>query len=282
MMHAGYYDDSDDFYTRTEQTTVYCCGYSFPWENEKSETTRADGKQDYQMLYVKNGALYCKKDKNKMYCRIESGNIYIYYPNEPQYYYYLKSEQAEIYWIHFNPEKGQLLLEEYGFLDKDTYYVGNDKKYEEILECIIGELQGKKAGFERICDSYFRVLLGYLMRGNRQEEIDDKMINNRIKQAVQRIEHHYMEEFFIKEEAQALGFSLSQFDRLFKQMTGKSPVLYIMELRVNRAKKLLGDGSYSVAQISNAVGYKDPYYFSRVFKKVTGISPAEYRKMIKK
>ena len=67
--------------------------------------------------------------------------------------------------------------------------------------------------------------------------------------------------------------------RLFKQATGLTPIDYLMELRLNYAKKLLRENDklhYTIAEISTASGFDDPNYFSRIFKKKTGKNPSEY------
>ena len=59
---------------------------------------------------------------------------------------------------------------------------------------------------------------------------------------------------------------------------GKPPRKYLTSIRVKKARELLESTDYGVGEIGNIVGYDNPLYFSRIFKKQTGISPAEYRK----
>jgi AraC family transcriptional regulator, arabinose operon regulatory protein len=71
--------------------------------------------------------------------------------------------------------------------------------------------------------------------------------------------------------------SKSHFLRLFKEQTGYSPVDYFIHLKVQHACTLLSVTNQTVREISLAVGYDDPYYFSRIFKKIVGVSPSKYR-----
>ena len=64
--------------------------------------------------------------------------------------------------------------------------------------------------------------------------------------------------------------------RLFQQETGRTPVEFLTELRVAEAKRLLKVGGFAVKQVAERVGIPDPYYFSRVFQKVTGRRPSAY------
>ena len=74
--------------------------------------------------------------------------------------------------------------------------------------------------------------------------------------------------------------STSWFIRNFKQYTGSSPMQYILSIRIYNAEVLLKNEQYNITEISNIVGYDNPLYFSRIFKKVKGLSPSEYRKNI--
>jgi transcriptional regulator GlxA family with amidase domain len=68
--------------------------------------------------------------------------------------------------------------------------------------------------------------------------------------------------------------------RLFRETTGRTPLYYLSELRVAEAKRLLKDSGLGVKQVAERVGIPDPYYFSRVFKKVTGWRPSAYLRNI--
>lgn len=70
--------------------------------------------------------------------------------------------------------------------------------------------------------------------------------------------------------------------RIFKQKTGCTPNVYLNRLRIEKAKELLdGTGEYNVKQTAAACGFNDQYYFSRMFKKQTGISPARWKRQSK-
>jgi AraC family transcriptional regulator of arabinose operon len=77
--------------------------------------------------------------------------------------------------------------------------------------------------------------------------------------------------------ARGVGFSVSQFSDLFKRHYGTSPMAYFSELRMQRARELLSFTKLSVKEIAAELGFDDPLYFSRAFKKVSGMSPSDYR-----
>lgn len=74
------------------------------------------------------------------------------------------------------------------------------------------------------------------------------------------------------------NLSPSYFSRLFREQTGFAPMEYFINLRVQHAAMLLDFTDMTVKEIGYEVGYDDPYYFSRVFKRVLGVSPSHYRK----
>lgn len=82
----------------------------------------------------------------------------------------------------------------------------------------------------------------------------------------------------IRQVARAVGTSVSHLHRLFKEALGTSPLRYAREHLIAQAKDALGSTSLSCQEIARRLGYDDPLYFSAVFKRITGISPREYRK----
>lgn len=90
---------------------------------------------------------------------------------------------------------------------------------------------------------------------------------------------HAAEKISLQAIAEEFGFNYTYLSYLFKKTLGKSPSEYLTQCRIDQAKRLLTQSEeHSIKEISNAVGYDDPYYFSRIFKATTGLSPSEYRK----
>lgn len=120
-----------------------------------------------------------------------------------------------------------------------------------------------------------------------QKEIEQLPENMRIKAGTRMIrafiEDHYREDISLQDVAGAMNYSDAYFCKLFKQCFDKSFIVYLSEFRVEKAKKMLEDIVISVRDISAEVGYRDSNYFAKVFKRVTGVTPSEYRlKMQKK
>ena len=92
------------------------------------------------------------------------------------------------------------------------------------------------------------------------------------------IEEHYDEDFNVADLKKFASYDEQYFSRLFKDATGYTPKEYITRRRIGKAQCLLIYTSLSLTEISSRVGYDDPNYFGKMFKKIIGMSPLFYRK----
>ena len=90
-------------------------------------------------------------------------------------------------------------------------------------------------------------------------------------------EHFESNDVSLNTVAAQVGVSSSYFSSIFKQETGQSFVEYLTKLRIDKACELLRCTTLRTAEIGERVGYNDPHYFSATFKKVTGVSPKDYK-----
>jgi YesN/AraC family two-component response regulator len=107
--------------------------------------------------------------------------------------------------------------------------------------------------------------------------VDDNRMSKPVELAIRFIETNYDKEISFSEIAKLVHLNSVYFSQLFKRETGHNFTQYLIQHRIEAAKELLHDGNNRISEISFKVGYDDPNYFSRIFKKVTGLSPYEYR-----
>lgn len=90
------------------------------------------------------------------------------------------------------------------------------------------------------------------------------------------INEHAYSPITIEQVANNVGFSVSHLRNLFKKTYGMPPIKYLNSVRIQHAKELLSSDFFTLEEISSACGFSNVYYFSRVFKEYTGISPGQY------
>lgn len=97
---------------------------------------------------------------------------------------------------------------------------------------------------------------------------------------MQYLHSNFQKKITLEDIGKLTFFSPNYCENIFKRETGRSVIDYLLEIRITQAKRMLAQGTYSLVNISEAVGFDDYNYFSRVFKKRTGYTPNEYRKLI--
>ncbi|MDO7487539.1 response regulator [Peribacillus frigoritolerans] len=107
--------------------------------------------------------------------------------------------------------------------------------------------------------------------------LDDLDVARRIEDIVSYVEKYYMEELSLEKLSNVFFLSREHISRKFKQKTGMLLSKYITKLRTDQAKRWLRETEKSIYSISLMLGYQDEKYFSKLFKKVVGMTPFEYR-----
>lgn len=93
------------------------------------------------------------------------------------------------------------------------------------------------------------------------------------------IQNNYNRDISLDEVSQAVNISPYYFSKVFKEDVGEGFVEYLTKIRMDKAKELLTTTEYSMKEICSMVGYSDPNYFSRSFKKNVGVTPTEYKQL---
>ncbi len=94
------------------------------------------------------------------------------------------------------------------------------------------------------------------------------------------IDSNFHRDITLEDVAKEVNLSTYYFSKLFKSEVGENFIDYLTQVRIDRAKELLGDKALSIKEICFTIGYSDPNYFSRNFKKIVGVTPTEYRERL--
>ena len=247
---------------------------------EKLPTWRPRGRLDWQLLYVASGkAHFYFGDEEQI---VSAGHMILYLPKQEQHYEYCAKDKPEIYWVHFTGSNVRNILKHFEIpLDGNVFYSGAPSDYQTLFKEMIHELQNCRVGYEELLEMYLRQIF-LLIQRTRQEQKPtvNTFVQEEMEHAMRYFQEHYNEAIVIEDYAQSRGMSVSWFLRNFKQTTKTSPMQYILNLRINNAVSLLENTDYNVTEIGAIVGYDNPLYFSRIFKKQKGVSPTDYRKLL--
>lgn len=271
-----------DIKDKSKPLIVTSCGTYHLYTRPKLPTWRPRGRLDYQLLYIAAGKAHFHFDGTEEI--VTAGHMVLYRPKEPQKYEYYGEDQTEVYWVHFTGSNVKNLLRSYGITDdKRVFYCGSDLEYQNHFRTMIQELQMCRDDYTELLEILLRQIFIML---HRYFKTSSKMSNSQIAEEIDKatifFNEHYNEDIRIDEYAETHNMSTSWFIRNFKQYTGSTPMQYILSIRIYNAEALLKNTQYNVTEISNIVGYDNPLYFSRIFKKVKGLSPSEYRNNIRK
>ena len=189
-----------------------------------------------------------------------------------RYYSYYAKEKPEIYWIHFTGNECENILKQY---DIKNCYIGERLYLKLLFQDIITELQLKKISYEDIVLHNFYILLCFIHRSfySISRPLDNDFSFDRL---LLELNSKYANKWSVASMADYCKLSQSSFSHMFKDRMGMSPMHYLNYQRIEKAKDFLLSNSMTISNISRLVGFDDPLYFSRVFKKYTGASPQAY------
>lgn len=275
--NTGYLNDADIEIEDTHNAlTVLSCGIYRLFQLSVMPTLRPEGRKDYQLLYISSGkAFFCLDGGLK---EVPAGCMVLYRPGESQEYYYYAKDMPEVYWVHFSGYEAGLLLDKIGFAGTHILFCGISFHYLELFRQMILELQLKRPCFEELLRFYLHQLFSLIQRNQLEYSVEKYKYQKHMEAAVYFFNESFTSNISIEQYAQEHHMSVSWFIRSFKHYMGMTPMQYITSIRINKAKELLKNTNYSIQEISALAGYENPLYFSRIFRKQTGMSPSRYRK----
>ena len=280
---SGYLNNSMlPFKDKSRPLIVGSCGVYRLRTKEKLPTWRPRGRLDYQLLYVASGKAHFYFGGQEK--EVTAGHMVLYQPRQEQKYDYFSKDKPEVYWVHFTGGDVKNILRHFAIpMDENVFYSGTASTYAYLFKEMINELQMCKTGYQELLEMYLRQIFLLIQRSREEEKpAVSSYLQEEMEHARRYFSEHYNEAISIEDFAQSRGMSVSWFMRNFKQISKVTPMQYILNIRINNAVTLLETTDYNVAEISAIVGYDNPLYFSRIFKKQRGVSPSDYRKMLEK
>lgn len=185
-----------------------------------------------------------------------------------------------IYWIHFSGRKSSVYARFSGSVleidqSKTSRIIDRIDLFSEIFRNLDRGFSIETLEYVNLCLPY---LLASFTHLNQFRLVKEKGEKDPVAQGINFMLGNLTKKLKLHDIASETSLSASHFSRLFLNRTGHSPIDYFIQLKIQRACRLIDNNSWSIAEVAREMGFDDQFYFSRVFRKVMGMSPAEYRK----
>ena len=148
---------------------------------------------------------------------------------------------------------------------------------QDLINDLIHETQARNPGYRVMVRGFFMQLAVFLSRCYTEQPSEASIDLLRLGDAIAYIDTHYTKKITLQELAAKAHLSTRHFLRIFQDCMGRSPIDYLMHVRVQKATELLRNTTYPVTQIAYSCGFYDSNYFTRVFRKFMNVSPTDFR-----
>lgn len=258
-----------------EYIAINNCGLTIAGQAD-STTLRPRGRSDYLLLYVWAGQVQVQEARRRL--PASTGSVVVYRPGECQHYTHVAQERTQAYWLHFSGTGAEELLQKAGFFARITP-VGCVPEARELLRRLIHELQFRQRQYEMFCQAQILLLLATLSRGRQQRESAQfAQKYRRLAAVIAHMHANCQQSLSVSDFARMCDLSEHHFIHLFHEYTGEAPYAYLTRLRLEKAKDLMVSTTLNISEIAAAVGYPNPLYFSRLFRRHMGVPPSQFRK----
>lgn len=207
---------------------------------------------------------------------VSAGQAFVIPPKLVAHYAASNDTPWNYIWIHFNGQKTSELLYKAGITSSHPVFIPACRAG-EIRQCMQDLLKYNSLEYTSIGNTYrlFQLLCDTTTNAPSVRETDKAL--RYIREVIRFISNRYQEPIKIQEIADLCGLDRSYLCKIFKHATNYTPQEYLIFFRIKKAKQLLKDPELPIQHIAYSVGYNDPFTFSKVFKKETGVSPSQYR-----
>lgn len=219
---------------------------------------------------------------NDIKYKVGANNFFILPKGQAHSYGCNRNKTWTIYWIHFDGtmadyfssgmDKPNLIMTE-----KNSRIKERLELFEEIFSTLKNGYSKSNLAYSSTCLFHFLSSLKF-MSAYRETVSEGRETVDLIDQSIHYMRENVHKKLSLEEIARYTGYSTSHFSALFFRKTGLSPIHYLIQLKIQEACHLLDFTDMKITQISMTIGFDDPLYFSRIFRKTMGIPPLQYRR----
>ncbi len=229
---------------------------------------------DFDLWCIMKGEGQLRLNENTFNMR--EGTCFIFRPGDQLYGRHNPANPLEVFALHFelSDHRGSPIIPSDQFLPTGAIQVRDHT----LLQTLCRELT-----FLSIVSasplSHFRseMVFWQLLALMKDTQSVPTLSREGIRRVIEAIEEDPKKSWTVSEMAQMAGYSKPHFNRLFKAETGSSALNYVTQYRIHHASRLLRESSLTITEIAESLGFCDVYFFSRQFKKITGLPPGKLR-----
>jgi len=262
------------------------------YEFDKNFVFHGEKHDFWEIVYIDKGRVQVRSDDENLI--LSQGEIVFHRPNEfhsikaldsaPNFFVvsFVCNSPLMIYLEKYHTVLNKTL---HGFISsvikeaENTYVIPkNDPTLKKLIKKKTAPIGG-----EQLIKTYLEQFLIFLIRNIVKKEepsvfpTKESMENHLVSSAKRLLEEKAEEPFRVNDLCLALGYSKSYLSKLFHEQTGETIASFAVRQKIKRAKQLIRDGNLNFAQISDNLSFDNPQYFSRVFKRVTNMTPSEFK-----
>ena len=262
------------------------------YEFDKTFVFDGEAHDFWEMVYVDRGQVLVRRDEEEIV--LSQGEVIFHRPNEfhsiralhsaPQFFVisFACTSPAMVYFERYKTVLDKALIP---FITsiiseaENTYVI---PKNDPFLKRLTRKIEPAIGG-EQLIKTYMEQLLIFMIRSITRAGAPtvfpskESMEDHLVREAKRLIREHMGVGFRVGELCHTLGYSKSYLSRLFREQTGETLAAYAVKKRIDEAKRLIREGQLNFAEISDILGFDNPQYFSRTFKRLVGMTPTEFR-----
>ena len=239
---------------------------------------RPDGSLDHILIHCVMGGGWLEMDGKRW--KAGADTVLCIPARTPHCYGADAADPWSIYWLHVTGTRAGDYFRFLGEGNEDPLiHVPHVPELLEAFEAIWAAMKVVHTP-ENLVQASIRAIffLGLLRRFSRSRDPRGRASENAIRKSIVFMNNNLGASTSLEELAKLAGMSVRGYTEFFRKTTDCSPREYFNRLKIQRACELLRTGERNVRDIASELGFEDPYYFSRIFKRIAGMAPEKYRK----
>ena len=233
---------------------------------------------EFQIVYISSGeGIFASGEASY---QVRPGSLMLILPGIKHSYRPLLETGWQEHWVGFKGAYFSGLVQEGRFSPSQVFFeIGLQKSILSLYDLIFDEVRTQRPLFQmKACAAILSLIAEVLTRERRKDQ--PNFYQQTVEKAKCLMESNILGDINLPSIADQLGISTSRLNEIFKTYTSMTPYQYYIHIKIHKAEALLEQGELPVKEVAFKMGFDDQYYFSRLFKNKTGISPSDWKDFV--